>query len=291
MNKPLISVVTPSYNQSNHLPQLLDCVGKAGDFVEHIVVDGGSTDETVPILKEKESEYRLRWISEPDEGIADAVNKGIGMAEGRWVGFQNADDYYLPGAFRIYKRHINSNRADVIYGDQLFVDTNNQVKGVRVHTYPSKFIQKHWQHFASYHTMLINRELLLELDGFNEDYKYMPDAELLWRLLSTDTEITFKHIPQFVAARKKHSESISATESNSKEYQIERESLYEYSKLEQRMPESVLIFTSVVIKLLYLIQEKHFNGFYNTLIDFFGKTFTQIDSKEHLWLPKENKME
>ncbi|MFA5938152.1 MAG: glycosyltransferase family 2 protein [Sinimarinibacterium sp.] len=97
---PLVSIIVPSYNQGRFIGQTLDTIF-AQDYrpLEVIVVDGASTDETVDVLKAYAQRHpELRWISEPDRGVADAVNKGLALARGRYVGIQSSDDLYRPGA-------------------------------------------------------------------------------------------------------------------------------------------------------------------------------------------------
>jgi Glycosyl transferase family 2 len=95
-NGPLISVVTPSYNQGRFIEETLRSVA-AQDYpeVEHLVVDGGSTDGTVEILERYEGTYRMRWTSEADEGQADALRKGFALCRGDIVCWLNSDDVYL----------------------------------------------------------------------------------------------------------------------------------------------------------------------------------------------------
>ena len=95
---PKISIVTAVLNRVGSIDRTLASVREQGyPNVEHVVVDGGSTDGTVEVLERAEG---IRWISEPDEGLADAMNKGIAMANGQWIGWLNSDDYYLPGTLQ-----------------------------------------------------------------------------------------------------------------------------------------------------------------------------------------------
>lgn len=96
---PLVSIVTPSLNQGSFVEEAIRSV-LAQDYpnVEHIVVDGGSSDETLEIVRRYP---HLRWMSEPDEGQSDALIKGFGEARGDVLAWLNADDYYVPGAFRM----------------------------------------------------------------------------------------------------------------------------------------------------------------------------------------------
>src|SRR3954468_13392768 len=93
---PTLTIITPCLNAAATLPATLDSV-RAQRFpgLEHIVVDGGSTDGTLDILRAADG---VRWISEPDRGLAHALNKGIAMAGGDVIGELNADDVYEPGA-------------------------------------------------------------------------------------------------------------------------------------------------------------------------------------------------
>lgn len=92
----LISIITATYNAERYLPQCLNSIAnQALRRIEVIVVDGGSGDDTIKILENSNLKH-LRWVSEPDHGIYDALNKGIGMATGRWLYFLGADDRLLP---------------------------------------------------------------------------------------------------------------------------------------------------------------------------------------------------
>jgi glycosyltransferase involved in cell wall biosynthesis len=113
MKTPTLSIITPVYNGEKFISECIECVAAQNCAeVEHIIVDGGSNDRTVDILRDKAGVMRhLRWISEPDQGQSDALNKGISMAKAEYIGILNADDFYEPGALP-YVAEIIKNVAE-----------------------------------------------------------------------------------------------------------------------------------------------------------------------------------
>ena len=127
-----ISIVTPSFNQARYLEEcLLSVKEKNYSNLEHIVVDGASTDGTVGILKqysELSGWEHLRWISEPDGGQADAINKGLTLATGDILAYLCADDAYAPGAFDFVNDFFRQHpEVDLIYGECHFIDQRGKV--------------------------------------------------------------------------------------------------------------------------------------------------------------------
>ena len=116
---PLISIITPALNSEKSIMRALESVScQDGPSFEHIIVDGGSVDQTVPILKKYQEKYPLRWISEKDDGIASALNKGFAMATGEIVAWLDADNRFEPGIFKkIAKVFEEENGVDIVYGN------------------------------------------------------------------------------------------------------------------------------------------------------------------------------
>jgi len=124
---PLVSIVTPVFNMARFLPETIESV-LSQDYprIEYIVVDGGSTDGTVDLLRRYEG--RLRWISERDDGQADAVNKGFRLCSGEIFTFVNADDVYYPGAVSAAVRAFGEHpEVGVVYGDAQYTDEDGRV--------------------------------------------------------------------------------------------------------------------------------------------------------------------
>jgi glycosyltransferase involved in cell wall biosynthesis/GT2 family glycosyltransferase len=120
MATPKVSIVTPSFNQVRFLPETFRSLA-AQDYpnIEHIVVDGGSTDGTVELLKAARG---IRWVSEPDRGQVDALNKGFAMATGDILAWLNSDDTLRPDAVRVAVEALERTGADLVYGDLRIMD-------------------------------------------------------------------------------------------------------------------------------------------------------------------------
>lgn len=120
MKSPKISIITPSYNQGQFIEDAIKSVLSQNypDF-EHIIIDGCSTDGTVEVLKKHS---HLKWISEPDEGQSDALNKGFKMASGEIIGWLNGDDIYLPKTLQKVSNILKDEKIDGIYSNVYFSD-------------------------------------------------------------------------------------------------------------------------------------------------------------------------
>ena len=124
---PKISVVTPSFNQAAYLERTLRSVLDQGyPNLEYIVIDGGSTDGSVEIIRKYEDRLAY-WVSESDRGQADAINTGLRRASGDWVAWQNSDDIYYPGVFAdIAQTAAAHPDVDLIIGNMMIIDAHDQ---------------------------------------------------------------------------------------------------------------------------------------------------------------------
>ena len=122
---PLVSIIVPSFNQGRFLPATLDSIlAQRHRPLEVVVVDGASTDDTLDVLRRYAAEHEeVRWVSEPDDGPADAVNKGLALARGEIAGIQSSDDLYLPGAVdAAVAAFVAEPELGIVYGDASVVD-------------------------------------------------------------------------------------------------------------------------------------------------------------------------
>ena len=131
---PLVSIVTPSFNQAHYLDETIQSV-LSQDYpdVEYIIIDGGSTDGSVEIIRRYAAQNIKRlsfWVSEPDEGQTDAINKGFAYAHGEILAWLNSDDTYLPGAISEAVAYLQTHpEAGMVYGDANLVDEVGNVIG------------------------------------------------------------------------------------------------------------------------------------------------------------------
>ncbi|HXG59022.1 MAG TPA: glycosyltransferase family 2 protein [Thermoanaerobaculia bacterium] len=129
--RPLLSIVIPSFNQASFIREAIDsALLQEYRPIEVIVVDGASTDGTVDILETYRSRPEVRWTSEPDRGVVDAVNKGMARARGDYLAIQSSDDLYLPGAFsRVMTEFERDASLALVYGDVEYIDENGTIIG------------------------------------------------------------------------------------------------------------------------------------------------------------------
>ena len=184
-----ISIVTATYNSGKTLRDTMQSVLRQKyDDYEHIIIDGGSKDNTMNIVRELEPFYggKLKWISEPDKGIYDAMNKGIMCASGQIIGVLNSDDFYAD-EFVLGKVAENFEGVDVVYGDLVFVDSKKIDQVVREwkgSQYKDDCFLNGWH--PAHPTFYASRQLFQEYGGFDISFDVSADFELMLRFLEKE---------------------------------------------------------------------------------------------------------
>lgn len=235
---PKISIVTPSFNQAAFIEEALLSVKEQNyPDVEHIVIDGASTDGTVEILRRYAAMPgwgHLRWISELDGGQTDALNKGFRRATGDIVGWLNSDDRYRAGCFAaITDEFAERSEADVIYGDYTWMDENGHVKCIRREIEFSPFI-------LSYHRVLyvasvstfFRRRIFDEGNWLDARFQYAMDYDFFLRLVSKGYR--FHHLRSVLADFRWHLQNKS-TNASDKQFADHNQIALMYSPLLQKM--------------------------------------------------------
>lgn len=200
---PLVSIITPSYNQGHFIAQTIESVRKQ-DYpnIEHIVIDGGSTDNTIEILSANSNS--IQWLSEPDSGQSDAVNKGFRLANGEIIGWLNSDDLYF--SRDVVRRVVETLSAypevDLVYGNYAQIDKNNVL--LRIYVRPRMFSYNRLLRigYISQPTTFFRRKVV-ERFSLNTELKYAMDTEL-WLKAYDKGGYQFKHIPHILAAERIH---------------------------------------------------------------------------------------
>ncbi|HBH23372.1 MAG TPA: glycosyl transferase [Cytophagales bacterium] len=197
-----ISIITVTYNSEQYIEHALQSVQEQ-DYpdIEHIVVDGDSKDNTVKVINKYAANTNrpVKYISEPDKGIYDAMNKGIRMATGEAIGILNSDDFYahkevISRVANIYK---NEN-TQVVIGDIVFVKPTNLNRVVRNYSakkwHPGKFA---WGYMPAHPSCFIKKKCFEKYGDYKTDYQIAADYELLIRFLQVH-RLPYHYMPEVV---------------------------------------------------------------------------------------------
>lgn len=227
---PHVSIITPSFNQGRFIEETIKSViSQEGDFyLEYLIMDGGSTDETVEIIKKydrliKEGNWpfkclgiEYRWVSEKDKGQADAVNKGFKAAKGTILGWLNSDDTYLPGAVSKALRYFEENEGVMmVYGEGYHI---NETGGIIERYYTEPFDREKFacKCFICQPTVFLRRKVLEEVGMLDADLHLCMDYDY-WIRISEKLKIGF--LPEYLANSRLYPE----TKTMSKRVEIYRE--------------------------------------------------------------------
>jgi glycosyltransferase involved in cell wall biosynthesis len=200
------SVVVPSFNQGRFLEQTIrSVVEQRTSAVELVVRDGGSNDESVSILKRYDASI-ASWVSKPDGGQTAALNAGMSVVSGDYVGWLNSDDYYLPGAFEAAaERFAAPDRPDVVFGYSVTVDQVGRVLRENRHDDFSLEALATLGMDVNQQAMFWRRELCDRVFPLDESLRFCMDLQFLVRLAESGAR--FGRLPCFMGAFRLHGES------------------------------------------------------------------------------------
>ena len=181
-----LTVITVTYNACFSLEKtILSVINQDYSNLEFIIIDGASVDNTKRIIKKYEKDINI-WISEPDKGIYEAMNKGIGMAKGDWINFLNSGDTYTHAETLTKLSQKIQSESDIVYGDRFYLK-NNKKKLQKAMPIETIFKRMPFGHQATF----FKREIIKKI-GFDETYKFAADYNLLMQLYLENYK--FQHV-------------------------------------------------------------------------------------------------
>jgi len=202
---PLVSLITPSFNQSRFLEETIRSVLLQGyPNLEYIIIDGMSTDGSVEIIKKYEKRI-THWVSEPDKGHADAVNKGWKTAKGEFVSWLNSDDFLYPHSLETAVDTLKKNPdVHVCYGNVARVNERSQScdRDFKGRDFTLKDMLVFWKNPAPQPGFLMRRSVIDQIGFLDESYSFAFDFEYWMRMAVHDMK--GKYIPQRLAAFRRH---------------------------------------------------------------------------------------
>lgn len=210
-----VSLITVSYNSAATIKDTIESV-LAQDYpdIEYILVDGKSKDNTVDIIRSFDGRVS-KWISEPDKGIYDAMNKGLQMTSGDVVGMLNSDDFYYSNSIiSQVAEAFRDESVDAVFGNLIFVDPGDLQKTVRTYSsknwHPGKFARGF---MPAHPTFFVRRKYYEKFGNFKTDYKIASDYEMLIRLLYVH-KLTYRYLPMTMVVMRKGGVSSNGIKSN-----------------------------------------------------------------------------
>jgi glycosyltransferase involved in cell wall biosynthesis len=201
---PTVSIITPSFNQAAYIEETIRSVLLQNyQALEYIIIDGGSTDGTLDILRRYER--WVQWVSEPDRGQTDAINKGMRLARGEVLAYLNSDDTYLPGAIDTVAHHLATHpEVGLVYGDCFAVNTDGVAFGtIHGHSYNLRRMIMRGE-FVPQQAAFWSRQVMDLIGLFDANLHYCMDHDYFIR---TGQHFAVHYIPQPLATFRFHASS------------------------------------------------------------------------------------
>lgn len=273
--QPLVSIITPSYNQGQFIEETIKSVlSQEGDFyLDYIIMDGGSTDNSVEIIKKYEKLLKdgkwpikcrgieYRWVSKKDRGQSHAINKGFEMAKGSIFAWLNSDDTYLPGAISKVVDYFNLNfDIGMVYGKTYYIDETSDVIG-KYPTEPFDYKRLAEITFIAQPSAFFKKEVYFASEGLNLNLHYSMDYDL-WIRIAKISRI--EYLPAFLSTYRLQKESKTVSEIHALKSQEEQLKTafkhykwappnriygYSYYLVRYKMPEPLLKYKVLIIPL------------------------------------------
>lgn len=202
--RPTFSIVTPSYNQGAFIGRTIESVLNQGIAdLEYLILDGGSTDNTVDILKS--FGRKIHWVSEKDRGQADAVNKGLVQSTGALIGWLNSDDVYFPGALRVVQDYFQQHPdVDIVYGGGDHIDENDQfIEHYPIRLWNPKMLPRGC--YICQPAVFFRREVFEKVGLLNDSLHYCMDYEYWLRV--ADSALKVGVIDRVLAGSRLHGQT------------------------------------------------------------------------------------
>jgi glycosyltransferase involved in cell wall biosynthesis len=207
---PKLTIITPSYNQADFLERtILSVLNQNYPNLEYIIIDGGSTDNSVEVIKKYES-YLTYWVSEKDRGQVHAINKALERASGEWISFQNSDDVYFAGTFARFGKAALEQPADILYGDLFMISTDDEVTEILKTTSYSLTCQILEGMQIHNQSLFFRRSLVEKFGKFDESFRFAFDYEFITRYTMHDTT-RIRKIEGLGGALRVHADAKSST--------------------------------------------------------------------------------
>ena len=210
MDYPKVSIVTPTYNQGQFLENtIISVLNQNYPNLEYIIIDGGSTDKSVEIIKRHEKDIS-RWISEKDNGMYEAMNKGLRIASGDILAYLNSDDLYLPDTIKTVVDYFQRNpKIHLVYGDCDFIDSKGQF--LFTYRYPEfrwrRYVAMNWSSIPQ-QASFWRRDIHKQLGYFDPEFEMCGDFDFYARV---GRYFKIGHLKKPLAVYRLHKKSLSST--------------------------------------------------------------------------------
>ena len=209
MTFPKISIITPSFNQGRYLEETIQSIlNQQYPNLEYIIIDGGSTDNSVEIIKKYEKHLSY-WVSEPDKGQSDAINKGFKRATGEIICWLNSDDILMEDALnKVVTCFRDNTQLDLLNGYLLLIDEHSRILSNHFILKQKKWYAKRGIYYVSQPSMFWKREVFETTGLLKEEFHASMDREFLIRVFQND--FTIGHLSKILAGFRMHGTSKSS---------------------------------------------------------------------------------